>query len=64
MTAGSHSIDHPAHRHTHRLGAHRIAAIVAGVTRHRHTVASVSSHGGQLGQLRETELGRRIGARI
>jgi len=64
MTASSHTIRHPAHRHTRRTGAHRIASMLAAVTRHQHTDAGVSSHGGQLGSVREAELGRRTGARI
>lgn len=64
MTAGTHSIDHPAHRHTPRIGARRIVSMVAAATRHPRTVSSVGSHAGQLGPLRESEFGRRTGARI
>ena len=64
MTTSSQSIHHPAHRHIRQTGAHRIASMVAAVTRHQHRDAGVSSHNGQLGSVRETELGRRIGARI
>lgn len=64
MTASSHSIHHPAHRHARRIGAHRIASMVAAMTRHQHPGTGVSSHNGQLGSVRETELGRRTGARI
>jgi hypothetical protein len=64
MTAGTHSIDHPAHRHARRPGAHRIASMMTMVSRRPRAVASIGSHAGQLGPRRETELGRLTGARI
>lgn len=64
MTAGTHMIDHPAHRHARRTGAQRIAAMVASAARHSRSAVFADSHAGQLGTLRESELGRRTGARI
>jgi hypothetical protein len=64
MTAGTHQIDHPAHRHTPRAEAHRLASMVAAMTRRSHSTSSIGSHAGQLGTLREAEFGRRSGARI
>jgi hypothetical protein len=62
MTAGTHHIDHPAHRHAHRT--QRLMAMVTAATRRPRTAVRVGSHGGQLGPLRESEIGRRSGARI
>ena len=64
MTAGSQPIIHPAHRDTRRSGAQRFAAFVAAATRIPRAPTNVSSRGGQLGPLREAEIGRRTGARI
>ena len=64
MTAGTHQIDHPAHRHTPRAEAHRFISMVAAMTRRPQSAAGISSHAGQLGTLREAEFGRRSGARI
>jgi hypothetical protein len=64
MTAGTHTIDHPARRQVRRTGVQRIAAMVASATRHSHSAAQASSHAGQLGPVRESEVGRRTGARV
>jgi hypothetical protein len=64
MTAGTHHIDQPAHRHTPRAEAHRFVSMVAAMTRRPHATSGVRSHAGQLGTLREAEFGRRSGARI
>lgn len=64
MTAGTHHIDHPAHRHTPRAEARRFVSMVAAMARRPQSAGGVSSHAGQLGTLRESELGRRTGARI
>ena len=64
MTAGTRSIAHPAHRHSSRIGARRIVSMVAAATRNPRSAGNFSSHPGQLGPLRESELGRRTGARI
>ena len=64
MTAGSHPIIHPAHRDTRRTGSQRFAAFVAAATRIPRSATSIGSHGGQLGPVRDAEIGRRSGARI
>jgi hypothetical protein len=63
MSAGTSPILHPAHG-TRRVGTQRIASIVAVVTRRGHVASASTSHAGQLGPVRETEFGRRSGARI
>ena len=64
MSAGTNTIIHPAHRDTRRAGAQRFAAFVAAATRIPRSATNVGSRGGQLGPLREAEIGRRTGARI
>ena len=64
MTAGSQPIIHPAHRDTRRVGAQRFAAFVTAATRIPRSATNVTSRGGQLGPVREAEIGRWTGARI
>jgi hypothetical protein len=64
MTAGTRSINHPAHPDTQRTGTQRIVSMVAAAARYPRSVMSIGSHGGQFGPVRESELGRRTGARI
>ena len=64
MSAGTHTIIHPAHRDTRRVGAQRFAAFVTAATRIPRSATNVTSRGGQLGPVREAEIGRRTGARI
>ena len=64
MTAGTEQITHPAHRDMPRTGAQRFVDLVTAATRIPRSATSIGSHGGQLGPIREAELGRRSGARI
>jgi hypothetical protein len=64
MSAGTTSVTHPAHRHAPRIGAQRIVSMVASAARRTRSDGNFSSHPGQLGPLRESELGRWTGARI
>ena len=64
MSAGTSQIVHPAHRDMRRTGTQRFAAFVAAATRIPRSATNITSHGGQLGPNRETEFGRRSGARI
>lgn len=62
MSAGINQIVHPAHR-TRRAGAQRFATFVAAATRIPRSATNIGTLRGQLGPVRETEIGRRTGAR-
>lgn len=64
MTVGISPITHPVHRDTRQTRTQRIVSVAASAARLPRSVLSVGSHAGQLGPVRESDLGRHTGARI
>ncbi len=64
MTVGAPTIHHQSSRKGRVVGRVRISPIVASALRLPKSAHGHFQHAGQFGPVRETELGRRLGARI